>query len=115
MTPDCYLSNVAMRVLLLVPLLMLGACAQPFEGRVATRLHEAGLPQAMSDCMARRWVDKLNVFQLRKIQRLTDDLKRQKSHGRLTVIRLIDSVRQMDDPEIVEVVSTSTVLCSLKV
>jgi hypothetical protein len=106
---------VVMRYIVLLCLLFISGCAQPFEGRVATRLHEAGLPQAMSECMARRWVDKLNVFQLRKIQRLTDDLKRQKSKGRLTVIRLIDRVRQMDDPEIVEVVSTSTVLCSLKV
>jgi hypothetical protein len=92
----------------------LGACAQPFEGRVAKRLHEAGIPRAMSDCMAERWVDRLSVFQLRKIQALTDDLKRERGAGRLTVVRLIDRVGAMDDAEILEVVSTSAARCALK-
>lgn len=102
------------RAAVLLPLLMFAACAQPFEGRVANRLHEAGLPRPMSDCMAERWVERLSVFQLRKIQGLTEDLKRERSEGRLTVVRLIDRVQAMDDPEILEVVSTSAARCALK-
>ena len=102
------------RAIALLPLLAFAACAQPFEGRVANRLHEAGLSRPMSECMAKRWVDRLSVFQLRKIQGLTEDLKRERSEGRLTVVRLIDRVRAMDDPEILEVVSTSAARCALK-
>jgi hypothetical protein len=99
----------------LLCLLAMSACAQPFEGRVATRLHEAGIPRGMADCMAHRWVKRLNVFQLRKIQRLTDDIKRARGEGRLTVPRLIDRVRRVDDPEIFEVVSKSAAACALKI
>jgi hypothetical protein len=95
--------------------LLVGACAQPFEGRVATRLTEAGLPRGMADCMAERWVDRLSVFQLRKIQALTDDLKRERSQGRMTVVKLVERVRAVDDPEIFEVVSKSASVCTLKI
>jgi hypothetical protein len=88
-----------------------GACSQPFEGRVASRLAEAGLSRGMADCMASRWVDRLNVLQLRKIQSLSEDLGRE---GRgLTVGRFIDRVRAMDDPEVVQVVTTSAAACAL--
>lgn len=100
-----------MRLLVLIPLLLLAACAQPFEGRVATRLSAAGLPRPMADCMAGRWVDRLNVLQLRKISRLADDLKTERN---LTAARFIDRVRKVNDPEIFEVVSTSTLACALK-
>lgn len=100
-----------MRLSALCPFLLLAACAQPFEGRVATRLSAAGLPRPMADCMADRWVDRLNVLQLRKISRLADDLKGERH---LTVTRFVDRVRKVNDPEIFEVVSTSTLACALK-
>ena len=92
--------------------LLLAACAQPFEGRVATRLSEAGLSRPMADCMAERWVDRLNVLQLRKISNLAEDLK---AEGRnLTVGRFVTRVRAVNDPEIFEVVSSSAIACALK-
>ena len=100
-----------MRLSALFPFLLLAACAQPFEGRVATRLSAAGLPRPMADCMADRWVDRLNVLQLRKISRLADDLKGERH---LTVTHFVDRVRKVNDPEIFQVVSTSTVACALK-
>lgn len=103
-----------LRIFACLPLLAIAGCAQPFEGRIANRLNEAGLSRPMAECMAGRWVDRLSVFQLRKIQSLTEDLKRERSAGRLTVVRLIDRVRALDDPEIVEVVSTSAARCALK-
>jgi hypothetical protein len=100
-----------MRALPLLALLTLGACSQPFEGRIAQRLAEAGLSDAMSRCMAERWVDRLSVLQLRRIASLADDLKAE--GRRLTVGGLIGRVREMDDPEIVQVVSSSTLVCAL--
>jgi hypothetical protein len=105
------LGDGSMRLLVLTPIMLLSACAQPFEGRVATRLAEAGLSRPMADCMAERWVDRLTVFQLRKISALAEDLKTER---RLTVARFIDRVRQVNDPEVLEVVSTSAVACALK-
>lgn len=93
-------------------ILLLAACAQPFEGRVATRLAEAGLSRPAAECMAERWVDRLSVLQLRKISSLAEDLR---AEGRnLTISRFVDRVRRVDDPEIFEVVSRSAVACALK-
>jgi hypothetical protein len=102
-----------MRRLALLLTMPLAACAQPFEGRVASRLAEAGLSRPMAECMAERWVDRLNVLQLQKISSLSGDLRRERSQRRLTVPRLIERVREVDDPEIVRVVTSSTVACAL--
>lgn len=91
--------------------LLMAGCAQPFEGRVAQQLNEAGLPRGMADCMAGIWVERLNVLQLRKIQRLSGDLR---AEGRnLTVGGFISRVRALDDPEIVQVVTGSAARCAL--
>jgi hypothetical protein len=97
--------------ILLLPLSALAACAQPFEGRVASRLADAGLSRPMAECMAERWVDRLSLLQLQKISDLADNLKDEK--GKLTAGRFISRVRQLDDPEIVEVVTKSSVVCAL--
>jgi hypothetical protein len=96
--------------ILLLPL-MLAACAQPFEGRVASRLVEAGLPRSMADCMAQRWVDRLSLLQLQKISDLAETLKEER--GRLTPIAFVTRVRELGDPEIVQVVTSSSVVCAL--
>jgi hypothetical protein len=102
------------RGLIIASILVLSSCAQPFEGRVASRLHAAGLPRGMSECMAKRWVDRLTVFQLRKIQSLTEDISRDKHQGRLTVIGFVERVRRVNDPEIFNVVSKSAAVCALR-
>jgi hypothetical protein len=102
-----------MRFAALSAVLFLAACAQPFEGRVASRLAEAGLSRPMADCMAKRWVNRLNVAQLQKISSLSEDLKRERSQRRLTVGRFVERVREVNDPEVFEVVSSSTALCAL--
>jgi hypothetical protein len=100
-----------MRRCLLIVLLPLTACSQAFEGRIVDRLDEAGLSRPMSECMAERWVKRLGVFQLRRIQTLAEDLEAEGEN--LTVAGLIRRVREIDDPEIVEVVTRSTVVCAL--
>jgi hypothetical protein len=93
--------------------LFVGACAQPFEGRVASRLADAGLSRPMAECMAKRWVDRLNVVQLQRISSLSEDLQRERGQGRLTVGRFVERVRAVNDPEVLQVVSSSTAACAL--
>jgi hypothetical protein len=94
-------------------ILLLAACAQTFEGRVAGRLSEAGLSRPMADCMAKRWVARLNLLQLGKISDLSGDLQRERGRGKLTVGRFIERVRAVDDPEIFSVVSSSAAACAI--
>lgn len=100
--------RLSMVFLLLLPL---AACAQPLEQRVASKLAAAGLSQPMAQCMAERWVKRLSVFQLQKISGLADGLKDES--GELTVGGFITRVRELDDPEIVEVVTKSSLVCAL--
>ena len=103
-----------MRRLFLLLLVPLAACAQPFEGRVASRLAEAGLSRPMAECMAKRWVDRLSLLQLQKISSLSEDLRRERSERRLTVARFLERVREVDDPEILRVVTSSSVACAFR-
>jgi hypothetical protein len=101
------------RKLLIVMFLATGACAQPFEGRVASRLTEAGLSRPMAECMADRWVDRLSLAQLKKISDLSEDLARERGRGSLTVGRFVERVAALNDREIVQVVSSSAAVCAL--
>jgi hypothetical protein len=98
------------RILFLL-LLLVTACTRPLEQKVAAKLAAAGLSQPMAQCMAERWVKRLSVFQLQEISTLADGLKDES--GELTVGRFITQVRQLDDPEIVEVVTKSSLVCAL--
>lgn len=100
-----------MRPILLIALLPMSGCSQAFEGRIADRLDEAGLSRPMSECMAERWVKRLSLFQLRRIEKLAGELRGEA--GNATVAGLIRRVREIDDPEIVEVVTRSTLVCAL--
>jgi len=102
---------IPLPMLLMLMLPPLAGCAQPFEGRVAARLTAAGLSRPIAECMAERWVDRLSVRQLQKISALADDLKRE-GKG-LTVAGFVARVRRLDDPEIGEVVTGSTIICAL--
>ena len=97
----------------LILFLAASACSQPFEGGVASRLTEAGLSRPMADCMAGRWVDQLNLAQLRKISDLAEDLGRERGQGKLTVGRFLERVSAVEDREIVGVVSSSAAVCAL--
>ena len=98
---------------LIVPALALAACAQPFEGRVATRLADAGLSRPMADCMAKRWVKRLSLAQLQKISGVAEDLAKERSQGKLTIGRFVGRIQAADDPEVLQVVSSSAAACVL--
>ena len=95
----------------LLALLCLCACSQPFEGTIVDRLANAGLPRPLAECMAERWVDRLSPLQLREIANAADDLKAK--GGEIGIGEMIARVRQIQDPEIVQVVSRSAMVCAL--
>jgi len=103
------------RTFALLPLLVLAGCAQPFEGRIAAKLQDAGIPGPMAQCMAERWVDRLSIPQLRKIEQLTGDIRQQYQDRSLTVVGFIDRIRTLDDPEILRVVTSSAARCALTI
>lgn len=74
------------------------------EHRVRTALVDAGLPDDVSTCMARRMVDRLTIAQLRKLRALQGP--------RRTVPEYVDAVRRIGDREVLEVTSSSAVLCA---
>ncbi len=96
--------------LILLPLLMLAACATP-ETRVRTALIEAGLSQPVSACMAERMVDRLSLAQLQRLSRLSG-LRGQRI-GSLTVGAFLKQIRALGDTRILEVVTTAGLGCAI--
>ena len=90
----------------------LSSCAAVVENRVETALAEAGVPAGMANCMAPIWADRLSVKQIRGIQRFASNVRAE--GGQLTPARLIDHARSWNDPQALQVVSTSTVRCAFR-
>ena len=91
--------------------LMLAGCATP-ETRVRNGLMQAGVPRALSACMAERMVDRLSLLQLRRLGRLGDLSERD---ARTTSLdQYVRSSRALGDPEIIAVVSSSAAICALR-
>ena len=91
--------------------LALASCATP-ETRLRNGLHNAGLSQAMSACMAERMVDRLSLVQLRRLSAL-GSLK-DKHVTDLTLDQFFRKVRALKDPEILTVSTSSAALCALR-
>jgi len=101
--------------LLVIPLiagsLMLAGCATP-ETRLRNGLHNAGLSEGMSTCMAERMVDRLSLVQLRRLSAL-GSLK-DKGIADLSLDQFLHKVRALKDPEILTVSTSSAALCALR-
>jgi hypothetical protein len=95
---------------LLALALMLAACATP-ETRIRTALVDAGLPQPVAACMADRMVDRLSLGQLNKLRGL-GKLKDKKVRE-LSIEEFVKRTKALQDPEILGVVSSSGVICSI--
>ncbi len=89
--------------------LALTACATP-ENRVKTALLEAGLSETVSACMATRMTDHLSLAQL---QKLAAAGRGAGPVGRMSLSELSTRVRGIGDPEIVRVVTSAAVGCTL--
>lgn len=72
------------------------------EYRVRSAFVEAGLSDEAAACMGRRLVQRLSLGQLHQLT----ELRGHSLHG------LVKAARRIDDPRIVEVTSTSALLCT---
>lgn len=98
------------RTLFAIPAaLALTACATP-ESRVKTALLEAGLSESVSACMADRMTDRLSLAQL---QKLAAAGRGAGPVGSMSLSELSTRVRGIGDPEIVRVVTSAAVGCTL--
>ena len=71
--------------------------------RVKVALLNAGLPEPLSDCMARRMAQKLTIAQLHRLQALGGPKQSWADY--------VYSVRQVHDPDALEVLVSSAALC----
>ncbi len=88
----------------LLALALSGCVERIAESRVRSALVDAGLPDDISTCMARRMVDRLTISQLRKLRALQGPKR--------TVAQYVEAVRQVGDRDVIEVTSSSAVLCA---
>lgn len=92
------------RLLVLAALLGVAGCVQDIkQDRVELALVNAGLDRPLSVCMARRMAERLTIAQLRHLQALGVEKR--------TYADYIDAVRNVRDPEALEVLVTSLGLC----
>lgn len=100
------------RAIALATMLALSACATP-ETRVRSALLDAGLPKPIASCMADRMVDRLSLLQLKRLS----DLKklRNKDMRKLSVDEFLKRTRSLQDPEILGVVTSSGLICAIKI
>jgi len=100
-----------MRLLfVLLPCAALTACATP-ETRVRTALIDAGLPRNMAACMAQRMVDRLSLAQLQRLSRLSG--VGTAKLGEMTMPEFLRRTRALQDPKIIEVVTSAGVGCAI--
>lgn len=98
---------------LALPLLLavtIAGCATP-ETRIRNALVEAGLSKPIAGCMADRMVDRLSLGQLNKLRglgKLQDKKSRQ-----LSIEEFVKRTKALQDPEILAVVTSSGVICTL--
>ena len=88
------------------------ACATVVEDRVETGLVDAGIPADIASCMAPIWTDELSTGQIRGISRFASSVRAEEE--RLTVGRLIDHVREWNDPQALGVITTSAARCAFR-
>jgi len=98
-------------ILSVLAALTLAGCATP-ETRLRAGLHNAGLSEAMSACMAERMVDRLSLVQLRRLSAL-GSLK-DKRITDLSLDQFLRKVRALKDPEILAVSTSSAAICALR-
>jgi hypothetical protein len=93
---------------LLLPLLLLPACATPAE-RIATKLTQYGVPPVQARCMGDRLASRLTRAQL---QRLADLAQLDPDRvGRMTVAEIAQTLGEQGDPAVVAEVIRTGLVC----
>ena len=100
------------RIAALIAVLALSACATP-ETRVRTALIDAGLPKPIAGCMAGRMVDRLSLIQLNRLSSLKK--LRDRDIQKISIDEFLKRTRSLQDPEILGVVTSSGLICAIKV
>lgn len=100
------------RIAALIAVLALSACATP-ETRVRTALIDAGLPKPIAGCMADRMVDRLSLIQLNRLGGLKK--LRDRDIQKISIDEFLKRTRSLQDPEILGVVTSSGLICAIKV
>ena len=96
---------VALAVALGVYLSLGGGFRRYEEYRVRSALVDAGFPDKRADCMARRMVKRLDVFQLMRLQHFPEE--------KHTLGAMVRGVGRVDDNEALAVTASSAALCRL--
>lgn len=92
-------------VAVLAAALALSGCVQKIaEHKVRSALTDAGLSASLSDCMARRMVDRLTISQLRKLQALQGEKR--------SVADYVAAVRRVGDAQVLQVTVAAAGLCA---
>ena len=94
----------------LLIIMALAGCASP-ETRIRTALVDAGLSKPVASCMAGRMVDRLSLMQLIKLRGL-GKLQDQKTR-QLSIAEFVKRTKALQDPEILSVVTSSGVICTV--
>ena len=108
------------RVLIVLALLLVGGIIvwatlggwlqSTVEDRLEEEFVARGLPQPMAGCLAGRMAERLSVSQLRKLERL--QAEEGEADIPLGVVELLERIRRVDDPEVVEVAASSAAFCA---
>jgi hypothetical protein len=91
-------------------LMLVAGCATP-QAQLRDGLIGAGLPKRQSACMADRMVDKLSLFQLRRISALRNFKDDKLSE--MSLDRFMRNIRSLKDPEIVTVTTRAALGCAI--
>lgn len=92
--------------------LLTAGCSTVIETRVEHELTEAGVPARMASCMAAQWSDKLSIDQIRGIGRFAAEVRAERET--LTIGRLVQHVRDWNDPQALGVVTSSAASCAFE-
>ncbi len=106
------------KVVIILALLAMGVGALVFylnldswsEERISSTLVARGMPVPMADCMAGRMVERLSPAQLAKLRRL--EPQEGEAQVPMSVAELLERLRRVDDPEVIEVTGTAAAVCA---
>lgn len=102
--------KTAPTIVTLTLLLVAAGCATP-QAQLRDGLIGAGLSKRQSACMADRMVDKLSLFQLRRISALRNFKDDKLSE--MSLDRFMRNIRSLKDPEIVSVTTRAALGCAI--
>jgi len=103
-------ATIAKRAAILLALSLLAGCMASPEQRVRVALVNAGVPDGVAHCMAKRMVAKLSIDQLKELKQL-EKLVKTDPDKKLTAHRLLRQAEAIDDPEVVKVTTRAAIGC----